>query len=121
MTTTVVAADLVAAAQALCPDLRAAAEAIDRERQLPSELVDRMVDAGLARMLVPRDVGGLQVDPLTATRVVETISAANGSAGWVLMIMAGTAHWAACWLPQAAAAQALASRSAPSSVCSHGE
>jgi alkylation response protein AidB-like acyl-CoA dehydrogenase len=64
-----------------------------------------MVDAGLVRMLVPRDVGGLEVNPLTALQVTETIAAANGSAGWVLMIMAASGHWAGGWLPHAVGAR----------------
>jgi alkylation response protein AidB-like acyl-CoA dehydrogenase len=37
-------------------------------------------------MLLPRDFGGNEVDPVTAARVVEEVSAADGAAGWCIMI-----------------------------------
>jgi alkylation response protein AidB-like acyl-CoA dehydrogenase len=92
--------ELRAAAQALAPDLRASADEIDRERRLPTHLMDRMVDAGLVRMLLPRDLGGWQLDPLTAVELVEAVAAANGSAGWVLMVTATYGHWAGAGLPR---------------------
>src|SRR5579885_2975680 len=97
--------ELREAAEALGPDLRAAADEIDRERRLPSGLVDRMVGAGLVRMLLPRDLGGLQLDPLTAVQIVETVARANGSAGWVLMITATYGHWAGAGLPKSVGEQ----------------
>jgi indole-3-acetate monooxygenase len=94
------AQELREAARALAPDLRAAADEIDRERRLPRGLMDRMVDAGLVRMLLPRDLGGWQLDPLTAVELVEAVAAANGSAGWVLMVTATYGHWAGAGLPR---------------------
>jgi alkylation response protein AidB-like acyl-CoA dehydrogenase len=43
------------------------------------------------------------VDPLLRLRVIEEISAANGSAGWVLMLFTDQNAWAAGWLPHAVA------------------
>src|SRR5262249_27062876 len=41
-------------------------------------------EAGLYRMLVPRELGGLQVDFPTFLRVAELIAGADGSVGWNL-------------------------------------
>src|SRR5438132_1469439 len=54
-------------------------------------------------MLVPRSLGGLQVDPLTLYQVVEAVARVDGSTGWCLFIN-GCAPISAAFLPDAAAA-----------------
>ena len=76
------AADLVRAAESLVPEITANLERIDAERRLPPELAARMSSAGLFGLYVPATLGGPEADPITAFRVVETISQADGSAGW---------------------------------------
>ena len=58
-------------------------------------MVGKLADAGFFRMMVGRELGGLEVDPLTAAQVVETLSKASPSVGWVVMIVASTNFWAA--------------------------
>ncbi len=53
-------------------------------------------------MTLPRDIGGLECDPVTAARVVEEIAAADGSTGWVLML-ANQSTFFAGFLPPAQA------------------
>jgi alkylation response protein AidB-like acyl-CoA dehydrogenase len=102
-------ATVLAAAHALAPRLRAAAEEIDRERRLPDDILDAMHAAGLFRMALPHDVGGLQLDPLTRLRLVEAVSAANGSAGWLLAVLGIQGYWAAGWLAKEVALELFAS------------
>jgi indole-3-acetate monooxygenase len=73
---------LVRQAAALLPVLRAQHETIEREQRLPRALVEQLREAGFYRMVIPRALGGLQVDPLTYLRVVEVLSEAAGSVGW---------------------------------------
>lgn len=73
---------LVREAAALRTVLRDNHEAIEREQRLPPPLVERMREAGFYRMVIPRSLGGLQVDPLTYLRVVELLSEGVGSVGW---------------------------------------
>src|SRR5262245_65843156 len=73
---------LVAAARALAPRIRACADQAERDRDLPPPLVDAMAEAGFFRLLVPKALGGGEVDPLTLIRVIEAVSEADGSAGW---------------------------------------
>jgi alkylation response protein AidB-like acyl-CoA dehydrogenase len=40
-------------------------------------------------LAVPRALGGGEMDPLDQTRVIETVSAADGSTGWCVMIALG--------------------------------
>ena len=55
---------------------------IDADCQLPPELAARMAHHRLFSLYAPKALGGPELDPLTAFRVVETISQADGSAGW---------------------------------------
>ncbi|MCY4416525.1 MAG: acyl-CoA dehydrogenase family protein [Chloroflexi bacterium] len=85
--------DLVSVAQSLVPDILSNVDRIDEECQLPPELADRMAKHRLFSLYAPAELGGPELDPLTAFRVVETISHADGSAGWC--IFNGTAITAA--------------------------
>ena len=84
---------LAAAARALGPRIRAAADEIERDRRLPPWLVQAMKEAGIFRMTLPRAWGGLEVDLLTQIRVIEELSAADGSVGWCAMIGSDGGYW----------------------------
>jgi len=80
----------VDAARRLAPEVRARADEIEQARRLPADLVAALARAGLFRMLVPRALGGGEVDPATMVHTIELIAAADGSAGWCVMIGATT-------------------------------
>ena len=90
---------LIASALSLLPKVQGMADEIDNARQLPDRLVGRLTDAGFFRMMLDRELGGLEADPLTAAQVVEMLSKVNPSVGWVVMIVASTNFWAARTLP----------------------
>ncbi len=75
---------LVRAAAALRPAIRRWHEEIEREQRLPPPLVAELRAAGCYRMVIPRSLGGLEVDPLTYLRVVELLAEGAGSVGWNL-------------------------------------
>ena len=75
---------LVQAALALQPVIRKYHDDLEREQRLPKPLVEQFHAAGFYRMLRPRQLGGLQADPLTYLRVVEVLAEAAGSVGWNL-------------------------------------
>lgn len=79
-------ATILTNARALHPLLRHHTDEIERERQLPAPVVDAMRRAGVFRMPMPRSWGGPELDILTQLEIVETVSQANGSAGWCAMI-----------------------------------
>jgi alkylation response protein AidB-like acyl-CoA dehydrogenase len=83
--------NILEVARGLVPAVRDAANEIERERKLPKELVEAFRSAGLFHLFVPADYGGLEVHPSVACRVIEEISAADGSAGWCVMIAAQNA------------------------------
>src|SRR5882724_4002123 len=72
----------VQAAAALRSVVRGYHDELEREQRLPKALVERLLAAGFYQMVMPRELGGLQVDPLTYLRVVELLSEAAGSVGW---------------------------------------
>lgn len=84
-----------------------AAPATEEQRRVPPALVAEMARAGLFRMLVPRDVGGLEVEPRVMLDVLEDVAGGDGSAGWAAMIGATTGVIAA-YLPESAAREIFA-------------
>src|SRR5213593_54329 len=73
---------LVRAAAALQPVIRRHHDEIEREQRLPKALVAQFHAAGFYSMVIPRELGGLQADPLTYVRVVELLAEGAGSVGW---------------------------------------
>jgi indole-3-acetate monooxygenase len=73
-------------ARSLAADIRASAEETERGRRLAPGLVAKMAEAGLFRLCVPRDLGGLEADPRAAIEVLEEVAKADGAAGWCLMV-----------------------------------
>ena len=68
--------------QAVLARIADAGDAIERERQIPQDVIDAMVDLGLFRLLVPRSVGGLEVDYLDYLAIVQAVATADGSTAW---------------------------------------
>ena len=74
----------LARAENIAPVIAKLADEIDRERQLPLSVVQALKDAGMFRLLVPRSLGGEEMDWLEYLDVIRTIAYADGSAGWCL-------------------------------------
>jgi len=66
--------------------IKARAAEIEKARRLPADLAAILAKAGLFRLGVPREIGGLEADPATLFRVIETVAEADASVGWCLMI-----------------------------------
>ena len=75
---------IVQDAKAMQPTLRRYRDRIEAEQCFPADLVGQMKEAGFYRMVVPRALGGLQIDPITFTRVIEHLAEGVGSVGWNL-------------------------------------
>jgi alkylation response protein AidB-like acyl-CoA dehydrogenase len=78
--------DPVARARYLGPEIAAAADEIERSQAIPEPLLTHIHDARLARMLLPRSVGGDQLDPWTYLHAIEELSRHDGSVGWNLFV-----------------------------------
>ncbi len=78
--------DPIARARALGPAITAAGDEIERTQTIPEPLWSQVVAARMPRMLLPRSVGGDQVEPWVYMRAIEEISRFDGSLGWNLFV-----------------------------------
>lgn len=72
------------AARELAPRAAAIADRIDSERELPEELFTELADRGFFRLLVPRSLGGGEIDYLEHLSVVQTFAEVDGSTAWCI-------------------------------------
>jgi alkylation response protein AidB-like acyl-CoA dehydrogenase len=93
------------AARELAPVLAERAGEGEARRTMPDDLADRAKRAGLFRLALPRSLGGLELDPATIVEIIETLSRADGSAGWTILIGNSTAFFA--WLEPAVAKEMI--------------
>ena len=96
------APDPVAAARRVGPLLAAAAERIETARRLPDDVVAALHDAGLYKLLLPRSLGGLELEPSIFIQVTQAIAEADASAAWCLCQASGSSMAAAYLEPQVA-------------------
>jgi len=99
----VAATDYIARARALAPTVAQFADQAEAERRLPRALLDALHEAGLFRMLLPRSLGGAELDPSTFAQVMEAIAKVDASTAWVLGQTAGCSMIAAYLSHNAAA------------------
>ncbi|MFN4229076.1 acyl-CoA dehydrogenase family protein [Parvibaculum sp.] len=85
-TATKTSADLLAAAEGFAPEIAARAAEIEANRFLPQDIATRFAEAGLYRLCIPADYGGLESHPGELVKVVERIAQADGSAAWCVFI-----------------------------------
>ena len=78
-------ADLVAKAHALRDLVDGEAAAGEAEGKLTAKTVTALEQAGLWSMWLPQELGGAELWPVDSMKIVETLSYADGSTGWVLM------------------------------------
>jgi alkylation response protein AidB-like acyl-CoA dehydrogenase len=95
---------VIARAEAIRPTVDAAAGEIESTRRLPPALLDRLHEAGLFRLLLPRSSNGIETDPVTFFHVIETIARADASTAWCLSQAGGCAMSAAYLDPPVAQA-----------------
>jgi alkylation response protein AidB-like acyl-CoA dehydrogenase len=90
-------------ARALAPLVASCADQIEADRRLPPALLAALFEAGFFRLLLPRPYGGMELDPITFTAIIETIAKADASTAWCLCQGAGCTMVAAYLQPEAAA------------------
>jgi indole-3-acetate monooxygenase len=82
-------------ARGLGPLIREHADQAEQRRRLAPEVVAGLRQAGLFRLLLPRSLGGIELDPATCALVVEEIAGFDSAAGWALQAGNEGAWWAA--------------------------
>ena len=86
---------VISRAEAVRAAVAAASDEIEDARRLPPALLDKLHEAGLFRLLLPRSSNGIETDPLTFFHVIETIARADASTAWCLSQAGGCAMSAA--------------------------
>lgn len=78
--------DPVGRARALGPAIAAAADEIETRQEFPEPLLTALHESGLFRLLLPRSVGGEQVEPWTYVAAIEEIARHDASLGWNMFV-----------------------------------
>src|SRR3954466_15219171 len=86
---------VIARAEAVRPAVAAASNEIEASRRLPPALLDRLHEAKLFRLLLPRSSDGIETDPVTFFHVIESIAQEDASTAWCLSQAGGCAMSAA--------------------------
>ncbi len=71
-------------AHELAESVSANADRIDNERQFPKELTDEMADKGFFRLLLPKSLGGAQLDHPDFLKILEIFASVDGSTAWCI-------------------------------------
>ena len=95
-------ADCIGRARSVVDKLVAGAKRIESACELPSDIVEALHEARMFRLLLPRALGGDELDPAGLARVTEVIAAADASAAWCIGQAAGCAMTAAFLAPEVA-------------------
>jgi len=77
---------LLVRARELGPLIREHMAEADRERRLSRAVIDALEQAGLTKLHLPKALGGLEADPITAMRISEEIAGFDAAAAWYLMV-----------------------------------
>jgi alkylation response protein AidB-like acyl-CoA dehydrogenase len=93
--------DMLERARALAPRFAERAAAAEEARRIPPESVKEMLDAGLARILLPQRAGGYGLGFDTWFDVTRELSRADASHGWCAALIIHHAHMVAQYCEEA--------------------
>lgn len=97
-----VAIDYLARARDLAPLIEGAASRVESARQFPADVLAALHGAGMFRLLLPRSLGGAELDLPTFVRIAEILGAADASVAWCVAQGGGCATAAAYLAPAVA-------------------
>ena len=101
--------DVKRAVTAMAPIVRAHADDADRRRRLSEVVVDGLKRTGINRLLLPRQLGGLEASTLDVMEIGEQIATVDGSTAWSSVIGTGSNLFAG-YLPESGARRVFADR-----------
>jgi alkylation response protein AidB-like acyl-CoA dehydrogenase len=78
-----------AAIRRLAPAIEAARNRVEHERLIPADLLDSLYAEGLLSLWLARTCGGPELSATDFVRIIEAVSALDGSVGWCTCIAAG--------------------------------
>jgi alkylation response protein AidB-like acyl-CoA dehydrogenase len=86
---------LLDTARRLGPLIQEHRDEAEREGRLSRPVLDALHETGLLRMFTPKSLGGLEVDPITRTLIIEEVAAHDTAAAWTLANPLDWAHFCA--------------------------
>jgi len=107
---TISSAELIERAREIAPRAAARAVATEEQRSPHDDTIQELIDAELFQILVPKCYGGHEAGIETHAKVIEIISAACMSTGWITAFYSGH-NWIATKLPEKAQLEIFADRS----------
>jgi alkylation response protein AidB-like acyl-CoA dehydrogenase len=108
--------ELLASARALRPLIEAEAPAIEQAGRITPPVVEALRKAGIYRMIVPRSLGGSELDLLSYSKVMEALAMADGSTAWCVGQNSGVCRTSG-YMPRAGAEEVFGS---PDAILSWG-
>ena len=79
------------------PVLRKYAAQAEADRRLAPEAIKAIVDSGIMRTWTPKAYGGLEIDPVPALKMFESIGRIDSAAGWIVANSCGISTFS--WYP----------------------
>ncbi len=100
--------ELLAEVESIAPILAEHATVSEKLGRLDAPTIEALRSTRLLRFACPRELGGLEVDPVTLVEVYEALARIDASISWGLGILAGTSTIAGAFLPAASARRIFA-------------
>jgi indole-3-acetate monooxygenase len=95
--------ELLAEVDSIAPTLAEHAPLSEKLGRLDKPSIEAVRSTRLLRAFAPRELGGLEIDPVTATLILEALARIDGSAGWTIGILSNSAGVIGAYLPAATA------------------
>jgi indole-3-acetate monooxygenase len=105
--------DLLAEIESIAPVLAEHAAASEALGRLDEPTMAAIRSTRLLRLYAPRELGGLEADPVTVLVVLEALARIDASTSWALGILAGVSGIVGAYLPAATARRLFADRIPP--------
>src|SRR5260370_25232388 len=100
--------ELLAEVDSIAPILGEHAPLSEKLGRLDAPSIEAVRSTRLLRMYCPRDLGGVEADPVTATLILEALARIDGSAGWTIGVLNVGGLLAGPYLPAATARRIFA-------------
>ncbi|MFF2652997.1 acyl-CoA dehydrogenase family protein [Streptomyces sp. NPDC058045] len=105
--------ELLARLEDIHPLLQAEAEDSERLRRPTPAVQELLKDSGVLALMVPAELGGLEATPLQILDVIEKLSHADASLGWLVRALAAETATAAIYLSDEAVAEVFTDGTLP--------
>lgn len=76
------------------PTLASCIEEEETKRKPSQQTISTLKEHGLLKLFLPKSLGGLETDPVTAAHLVEEVAIHNTGAAWSMMVANVSAWWA---------------------------